>query len=65
MSESNQVLIVGGTHGNERTGIQLIRPLQANPQELERSNFKAKTLLANNEAFTQNCRYLDQDLNRC
>ncbi len=33
MSEGSSVVIVGGTHGNERTGIQLIRRLRSNPQE--------------------------------
>ena len=65
MEESNQVVIVGGTHGNERTGIQLVRRLRANPSEMERSSFKARTLLANEEAILRNSRYLEQDLNRC
>lgn len=65
MVESKRVLIVGGTHGNERTGVQLIRRLRSNPQELERGSFKAETLLANELAIEQNRRYLDQDLNRC
>ncbi|MCH2158009.1 MAG: aspartoacylase [Oleiphilaceae bacterium] len=60
-----QVLIVGGTHGNERTGVQLIRRLQVSPTELERNHFVAKTLLANQLAMANNRRYLDQDLNRC
>lgn len=65
MAESKRVLIVGGTHGNERTGVQVIRHLRNNPLELERSDFKAETLLANELAIDQNSRYLDQDLNRC
>ncbi|MEM9255274.1 MAG: aspartoacylase [Pseudomonadota bacterium] len=60
-----QVIIVGGTHGNERTGVQLIRRLRAGSNELERPNFEASTLLANELAIKENCRYLDQDLNRC
>lgn len=60
-----RVLIVGGTHGNERTGVQLIRRFRAMPEELERENFVAETLLANEGAIARNCRYLDQDLNRC
>lgn len=65
MTNTQQVLVVGGTHGNERTGIQLIRRLRANPDELERRHFKAQTFLANKVAIEQNRRYLDQDLNRC
>lgn len=60
-----QVLIVGGTHGNERTGVQLIRRLQTSSTELERNHFVAKTLLANQLAMANNRRYLDQDLSRC
>ena len=65
MSEGSSVVIVGGTHGNERTGIQLIRRLRSNPQELARQHFTADTFLANEAAIKQNRRYLDQDLNRC
>ncbi len=65
MSETKHVVIAGGTHGNERTGVQLIRRFRANPKELERDRFKATTLLANELAISENCRYLDQDLNRC
>ena len=65
MTESHQVLVVGGTHGNERTGIQLLRRLNAKPEELTRDSFTAQTLLANPAAFANNCRYLEQDLNRC
>ena len=63
--EKTQVLVVGGTHGNERTGIQLLRRLRASPEELQRNSFEAHTLLANEPAIAANCRYLDQDLNRC
>lgn len=65
MIESKQVLVVGGTHGNERTGTQLLRRFQAQPHELQRKHFNAQTLLANELAYAQNRRYLDQDLNRC
>ena len=65
MIESKQVLVVGGTHGNERTGTQLLRRFQAQPHELQRKHFSAQTLLANELAYAQNRRYVDQDLNRC
>ena len=39
MSDSKRVLVVGGTHGNERTGVQLVRRFRANPAELERESF--------------------------
>ncbi|MEM8564762.1 MAG: succinylglutamate desuccinylase/aspartoacylase family protein, partial [Pseudomonadota bacterium] len=65
MDQSKRVVIVGGTHGNELTGVQLVRRLRASPQELERESFKAETFLANESAIAENRRYLEQDLNRC
>ena len=65
MASLNRVVVVGGTHGNEKTGVQLIHRLQNNPQELTRESFTAQTLLANEAAIARNCRYLEQDLNRC
>jgi len=65
MTQSNRVVVVGGTHGNELTGVQVIRRLRDNPHELERGSFRAETLLANEPAIAGNCRYLEQDLNRC
>ena len=65
MSDSKRVLVVGGTHGNERTGVQLVRRLRANPAELKRGSFEAETFLGNALAIERNVRYLDQDLNRC
>lgn len=51
-------LIVGGTHGNEWTGIYLLEHMKSSPL------FEAQ-LLANPEAFKQNKRFVDEDLNRC
>ena len=65
MADSQRVLIVGGTHGNEVTGVHLVRRLQRNLQELSRDSFTAQTLLANLPAMAANRRYLEQDLNRC
>ncbi|AQA17134.1 hypothetical protein BST95_01785 [Halioglobus japonicus] len=65
MADSQRVLVVGGTHGNEVTGVHLVRRLQRNPQELTRDSFTAQTLLANLPAMAANRRYLEQDLNRC
>lgn len=65
MGDKQQVLVVGGTHGNERTGVHLVRRMRAKPSELARKHFSAKTLLANEPAISENRRYLDQDLNRC
>ena len=65
MAEPASVLVVGGTHGNELTGVKLLARLRNHPQELARRTFTADTLLANEAAIARNCRYLEQDLNRC
>lgn len=65
MTTSNRVLVVGGTHGNELTGVQVVRRLRTDQRALQREGFVAETLLANDAAIAANRRYLDQDLNRC
>ncbi|TCI04050.1 aspartoacylase [Corallincola luteus] len=64
MSEINKVTIVGGTHGNEFTGVYLVKKWQQQPAEVTRSSFTTSTLWANPKAHEQNKRYCDQDLNR-
>ena len=59
-----QVAIVGGTHGNEFTGIYLLKKWQQQPQLIERESFSTTTVFANTKAFDNNCRYIDSDLNR-
>jgi aspartoacylase len=53
---------VGGTHGNERTGVALVEHLEAQPQTWP--GLELRTLLANPEAIAQNRRFVDRDLNR-
>jgi succinylglutamate desuccinylase len=60
-----RVAIVGGTHGNELTGIYTIENLKRSPHLLDRSSFECVTLLANPKAIAANRRYIDRDLNRC
>jgi aspartoacylase len=60
-----RVVIVGGTHGNELTGIYLIKKFQQFPHLLHRQSLECTTLLANPEAIAANRRYIDRDLNRC
>lgn len=52
------LLIIGGMHGNERLGIELVELLQAKPLQ------NVDTVIANPEAVQQNCRYIESDLNR-
>lgn len=58
------VAIVGGTHGNEFSGIYLEKRYRNQPELMARSSFSCKTLFANPEAHQANKRYLHSDLNR-
>jgi succinylglutamate desuccinylase len=60
-----RVAIVGGTHGNELTGVYLAKKFLAKPELVQRSSFVTTVLLANPEAIRANRRYIDRDLNRC
>lgn len=58
------VAIVGGTHGNEFSGIYLERRYRSHPQLIERPGLAVRTLFANPIAHQANRRYLHSDLNR-
>ncbi len=58
------VAIVGGTHGNEFSGIYLEKRYRNQPELMARSSFSCKTLFANPQAHQANKRYLHSDLNR-
>jgi succinylglutamate desuccinylase len=60
-----RVAIVGGTHGNELTGIYLVKKFQQFPELLQRTSLECITILANPRAIEANRRYIDRDLNRC
>ena len=64
MEKINRVAVVGGTHGNEFSGIYLLKKWQENPELVERASFATETVFANPQAFEANKRYLDCDLNR-
>lgn len=55
------VAIVGGTHGNELTGVNLYYNRQINPN----LNFEQTWVLANPRAVKADRRYIEKDLNRC
>jgi succinylglutamate desuccinylase len=65
MSLIQRVAIVGGTHGNERTGVYLIKKFEQSKELIDRPSFETITLLANPKAIAANRRYVDRDLNRC
>lgn len=60
-----RVAIVGGTHGNELTGIYLVKKFEQFPDLIDRQSLDCITLLANPKAIAANRRYIERDLNRC
>ncbi|WP_154140667.1 aspartoacylase [Photobacterium damselae] len=64
MSSIKRVAIVGGTHGNEFSGIYLLKKWQHQPQSISRPSFCSEMVFANPKAHQENKRYLDHDLNR-
>lgn len=61
----NRVAIAGGTHGNELTGVYLVKKFRQNPDLIARSSFETLAFLANPQAIAAVRRYVDTDLNRC
>ena len=53
-----RTLIVGGTHGNELTGIYLVKKFEREPQLIQRESFETCTLLANEKAYEIGKRYV-------
>lgn len=58
------IAITGGTHGNELTGVYLVKKWQENPELITRNNFNTMTQLMNTRAIDEVRRYIDEDLNR-
>lgn len=59
-----RVLVVAGTHGNERNAPWLLEHWQAHPDSLASHGLGLELVLGNPEAYACNRRYLDRDLNR-
>jgi hypothetical protein len=53
-----KILVIGGMHGNEPLGIEVIKFFNASPAQ------EVDTLLANKKAITKDCRFISNDLNR-
>ncbi len=56
-----ELAVVGGVHGDEPCGVRAVEHLLDTRPEVERP---VKCIVANEEAFSQNTRYIDADLNR-
>lgn len=64
MTQFKHVTITGGTHGNESTGVYLVRKFQQHPTLIERDTMQVNAIHTNLKAIEQVTRYVDQDLNR-
>ena len=62
--QHGRLLLVGGTHGNERTAPWIFQCREAQPALLT-SPLPITTCIGNPEAYGANRRYMDRDLNRC
>uniref|UniRef100_A0A5F8HBW4 Aminoacylase 3 n=1 Tax=Monodelphis domestica TaxID=13616 RepID=A0A5F8HBW4_MONDO len=60
----SRVAITGGTHGNELSGVHLLKHWLQDPSGLHRRTFAATPVLANPKATEHCIRYINQDLNR-
>lgn len=59
------VLITGGTHGNESSGVLIVEQyIQDNAAQLICPSTNVKFELVNQAAIKTNCRFIDEDLNR-
>ncbi|MTJ06734.1 MULTISPECIES: aspartoacylase [unclassified Anabaena] len=65
MNKINSLAIVGGNHGNELTGIYLVKKFQQYPNLIYRQSFETLSLLGNPQAIIARTRYIEKDLNRC
>ena len=61
---ASKVMVVGGTHGNERNAPWLLEFWRSKPQALESQGLGLALVLGNPEAHAANRRYLERDLNR-
>ncbi|MDJ0662632.1 MAG: aspartoacylase [Crocosphaera sp.] len=65
VNKIEKVALFGGTHGNEMTGIYLIKKFLKHPHLLERSTLQVFPFLSNPKAIQSRVRYTEIDLNRC
>ncbi|XP_062363134.1 aspartoacylase [Cinclus cinclus] len=59
-----RVGLFGGTHGNELSGVLLVRHWQQDGAEIQRAAVEVKPFLTNPRAVERCTRYIDCDLNR-
>ncbi|XP_069471293.1 aspartoacylase [Ambystoma mexicanum] len=59
-----RVAIFGGTHGNELSGVYLVKHWLANGSEIQRHGLEVTPYITNPRALLSRSRYIDCDLNR-
>lgn len=64
MKKLQKVALVGGTHGNEYSGIFLLEQWKKQPERIQRESFTTDLIFANPGAYDANRRFVDSDLNR-
>ena len=64
VSATPRVVVVGGTHGNEFTGVYVIEHLKDEALRRDFPHINVETLLANPRAHAASIRFVDDDLNR-
>ena len=66
MDSIHSIVIAGATHGNERTGVELVQKWGNCPEKIQKFCPSAKIdfVLSNPVAMRENRRYFHQDLNR-
>ena len=62
----SSVVVVGGTHGNEKIGIALVNQWMSDTslKSISRSTFQTIPIIGNPPAVAENKRYIHTDLNR-
>ncbi|CAI9588034.1 unnamed protein product [Staurois parvus] len=64
VSSIRRVAIFGGTHGNELTGVFLVKHWLKHAGEIARSGMEVRPFITNPNAVEKCVRYVDTDLNR-
>ena len=65
MNKIKKVALFGGTHGNEITGVYLVKKFLKYPHLIKRSTLEVLPFFSNPKAIELKKRYVETDLNRC
>ncbi|MGK7940949.1 MAG: aspartoacylase [Crocosphaera sp.] len=65
VNKIKKVALFGGTHGNEITGVYLVKKFLKHPHLIKRSTLEVLPFFSNPKAIELKQRYVETDLNRC